>query len=75
MVTEKKEKGVQVNATIPPAWNAVIDEHKWKVKMKKTDLVKTYVKRGMIEDGLIDHDGNVLIQTPGSDGAPEPDVI
>jgi hypothetical protein len=47
------EKGVQVNATVPKEWDKAMEDHRWNVRMTKTQLVREYVRRGMIADGLI----------------------
>ena len=49
----ESKKGVQVNATIPPEWDQKLEDHRWTVRKTKTQLVKSYVERGMIQDGLL----------------------
>ena len=50
------EKGVQVSATIPREWDTKLEDHRWTVRMTKTQLVRDYVRRGMINDGLLTDD-------------------
>lgn len=51
-----KEKGVQVSATIPPSWDTVLEDHRWQVRMTKTQLV-----RKAVEEYLTNH--NLLSET------------
>lgn len=47
------EKGVQLNATVPRDWDTKLEDHRWTVRKTKTQLVKSYIERGMIQDGLL----------------------
>jgi len=47
------EKGVQVSATIPRDWDAKLEDHRWTVRMTKTQLVRTAVEQYMRREGLI----------------------
>lgn len=48
-----KEKGVQVNATIPPAWDEILEDHRWNVRMTKTQVVRTAVEEYLTNHGLL----------------------
>ena len=60
------EKGVQVNATVPKEWDNKLEDHRWTVRKTKTQLIRDYVERGMIEDGLL--------QTTTDQGEATPDT-
>lgn len=47
------EKGVQVSATIPKEWDAKLEDHRWTVRMTKTQVVRTAVEQYMLREGLI----------------------
>lgn len=47
------EKGVQVSATIPKEWDAALEDHRWTVRMTKTQVVRTAVEEYMVRNGLI----------------------
>ena len=50
------DKGVQVNATVPKEWDALLEDHKWKVKKTKTQLVRAAVEEYMINHDLLARD-------------------
>jgi hypothetical protein len=39
-----KEKGVQVSATISPELNQALEDHRWSVRLTKTELVRVAVE-------------------------------
>ena len=47
------EKGVQVNATVPKEWDAKLEDHRWSVRMTKTQVVRKAVEEYMINHGLL----------------------
>ena len=48
------EKGVQVNATVPKEWDQKLEDHRWSVRMTKTQVVRTAVEEYMRNHGLLD---------------------
>lgn len=48
-----KEKGVQVSATIPPAWDTILEDHRWLVRMTKTQLVRKAVEEYLTNHQLL----------------------
>jgi len=48
-----REKGVQVSATVPTAWDDILEEHKWDVRKTKTNVVKTAIGEYLVNHGLI----------------------
>ena len=59
------EKGVQVNATIPKDWDKAIEDHRWTVRMTKTQVIRTAVEEYM------QHHGIMPAQTPGQENRPD----
>lgn len=53
-------KGVQVSATISKELDQAIEDHRWSVRMTKTELVRTAVEEYAINHGL-----QVGSETPG----------
>jgi len=47
------EKGVQVSATVPKEWDAKLEDHRWTVRMTKTQLVRAAIEEYMVHHGLI----------------------
>lgn len=47
------EKGVQVNATVPKEWDQKLEDHRWSVRMTKTQVVRTAVEEYMRNHGLL----------------------
>ena len=50
------EKGVQVNATIPKDWDQKIEDHRWTVRMTKTQVIRTAVEEYMRNHQLLTED-------------------
>jgi predicted DNA-binding protein len=60
------EKGVQVSATVPKEWDAKLEEHHWKVKKTKTQVVRTAVEQYMQREGLLPYaDDEILPEEHG----------
>jgi hypothetical protein len=47
------EKGVQVNATVPKEWDQKLEDHRWSVRMTKTQVVRKAVEEYMVNHGLL----------------------
>lgn len=54
--TEAKTKGVQVSATIPADLHAVLEDHRWDVRMTFTELVGHALKEYALAQKLITAD-------------------
>ena len=62
-----KEKGVQVNATIPPAWDEILEDHRWNVRMTKTQVVRTAVEEYLTNHRLLPSEADSPSETPAGD--------
>ena len=47
------QKGVQVSATISKELDQALEDHRWSVRMTKTELVRTAVEEYAAKHGLI----------------------
>lgn len=47
------EKGVQVSATIPQEWDEVLEDHRWNVRMKKTELIRQAIGEYFVNHDLL----------------------
>lgn len=63
------EKGVQVNATIPRDWDAKLEDHRWTVRMTKTQVVRTAVQEYMQRHGLLPSDADSEVAQQGDETA------
>lgn len=48
------EKGVQVNATVPKEWDQKLEDHRWTVRMTKTQVIRAAVEEYMTNHGLLE---------------------
>lgn len=48
------EKGVQVNATVPKEWDKILEDHRWSVRMTKTQVIRTAVEEYLHNHGLLE---------------------
>ena len=47
------QKGVQVSATISKELDQALEDHRWSVRMTKTELVRTAVEEYAAKHGLL----------------------